>query len=38
VMPELRCFESMKEIWDWQNPIPEDSSWFANLKIPDNWH
>jgi creatinine amidohydrolase len=36
-LPELGAFESMKEIWEWQEPIPEDSPWYANMKIPDNW-
>ncbi len=37
VLPELQEFESMKNIWDGQDPIPDDSPWSANLKIPDNW-
>jgi creatinine amidohydrolase len=37
VLPELQEFESMKNIWEGQQPIPDDSPWSANLKIPDNW-
>ena len=37
VLPELQGFESMKNIWGWQSPIPDDSQWSANLEIPDNW-
>jgi len=37
VLPELGAYESMKEIWEWQVPIPEDSPWFTNMRIPDNW-
>jgi hypothetical protein len=38
ILPEIGEYESMKEIWDWQDPIPEDSPWYANMKISDNWH
>jgi hypothetical protein len=37
ILPEIGEYESMKEIWDWQAPIPEDSPWYANMKISDNW-
>jgi len=37
VLPELREFESMKTIWEGQVPIPDDSPWYANMKIPDSW-
>ena len=37
IIPVLLDFESMKDIWDGQESIPEDSPWYANLKIPDNW-
>ena len=33
ILPELRQYESMKDIWDGQQPIPADSTWNANLKI-----
>lgn len=37
IIPELPQYESMKDIWTGQEPIPETSPWYANLKIPDNW-
>jgi hypothetical protein len=37
ILPDLSEYESMKDIWDWQKPIPESSPWFANMKIPSNW-
>jgi creatinine amidohydrolase/Fe(II)-dependent formamide hydrolase-like protein len=37
ILPEMVEFESIKEIWEWQEPIPEDSPWYDNMKIPDNW-
>ena len=37
ILPEFGRYESMKEIWDWQEPIPENSSWFANMQIPKTW-
>lgn len=37
LLPDLTSYESMKDIWEGQDPIPEDSPWYANIKIPDNW-
>ena len=37
ILPEIGQYESMKEIWDWQEPIPDDSPWYANMKIADIW-
>ena len=37
VLPEISQYESMRGIWDWQEPIPDDSPWYANMKIPDHW-
>jgi creatinine amidohydrolase len=37
ILLEVEEFETMKEIWAGQEPIPEDSPWCANMKTPDNW-
>ena len=37
VLPDIGEYKSMKELWEWQDPIPEDSPWYANMKIPNNW-
>ncbi len=37
ILPDMNEYESMKEVWEWQEPIPEDSPWYENMKIPENW-
>jgi creatinine amidohydrolase len=35
VRPALKDFRSMQQLWEGQPPVPEDSRWFANWKVPD---
>lgn len=35
VRPELKAFRSMQNQWDGQEPVPEESRWHANWRVPD---
>ncbi len=35
VRPELKNFRTMKQIWEWQSPVPEESRWFENWHVPE---
>lgn len=35
IKPELPKFRSMQDLWDGQEPLPEESVWHANWRVPD---
>jgi creatinine amidohydrolase len=35
VLPELPSFATMQDLWPGQEPVPEDSVWFENWRVPD---
>lgn len=35
VAPQLTTFRSMQDSWEGQEPVPEDSVWHANWRVPD---
>ncbi len=35
VRPALKSFRTMKQIWEWQSPVPEESRWFENWHVPE---
>jgi creatinine amidohydrolase len=35
VRPVLKDFRSMQDLWDGQPPVPEDSRWHENWRVPD---
>ncbi len=37
VMPKLKSFETMQDLWGEQQPPPEDSVWRANWKVPERY-
>ena len=34
VRPALRDFHTMQDLWDGQQPVPEESCWHANWRVP----
>ena len=35
VRPALKDFRSMQDLWQGQEPVPEDSMWHANWRVPE---
>lgn len=35
VKPALKGFRSMQDLWEGQQPVPEDSVWHANWRVPE---
>ncbi|MBI3921856.1 MAG: creatininase family protein [Armatimonadetes bacterium] len=35
VVPQLKSFRSMQDLWEGQEPVPEDSVWHPNWRVPD---
>jgi creatinine amidohydrolase len=35
IKPALKDFRSMQDLWEGQEPVPEDSVWHANWHVPD---
>lgn len=35
VRPALKGFRTMEDLWAGQEPVPEDSVWYANWHVPD---
>jgi len=37
INPELKNFHSMQELFEGQEPIPPDSVWYENWRVPERW-
>ena len=37
VRPKMKQFHSMQNLWSNQKPVPENSVWYGNWKVPDRW-
>jgi creatinine amidohydrolase len=35
VRPRFRSFHTMQDLWAGQEPVPEDSVWYANWRVPE---